>query len=131
MIDIGALTPPAVYRAALARTEFSTRLFNVTITNVPGAPRQLYALRSPLRAVYPVVPLAAEHAVGIAIFSYNGLVTFGINANRDSTPDLEVLTDGIAQGIEQLRALVLRSGRSHKRASNRARRSAPDQSEAK
>jgi len=131
IIDVASLAPPAVHRAALARTEFSTRLFNVTITNVPGSPRQLYALRAPLREVYPVVPLAAEHAIGIAIFSYNGLVTFGINADRGSTPDLDVLAHGIAEAIEQLRALVPKSKRGHKRASNRTRRSAPARNEAK
>jgi len=131
IIDVGAIAPPAAHRAALARTEFSTRLFNVTITNVPGSPRPLYALGAPLREVYPVVPLAAEHAVGVAIFSYNGLVTFGINADRDSTPDLDVLATGIAQGIDQLRALVPKSKRGRRRAANRTRRPAPNQSEAK
>ena len=49
----------------------------------------LYAFGAELRELYPVVPLAAEHAVGIAIFSYNGMLTFGINADCESTPDLD------------------------------------------
>ena len=48
------------------------------------------------------MPLAAEHAVGIAIFSYNGLVTFGISADCESTPDLDVLAYGIEAGLEEL-----------------------------
>ena len=37
------------------------------------------------------MPLAAEHSVGIAIFSYNGLVTFGVITDSESTPDIDVL----------------------------------------
>ena len=47
--------------------------FNVTITNVPGPQAPLYAFGSRMLAVWPLVPLAAEHAIGVAIFSYDGL----------------------------------------------------------
>ena len=74
MLDLAALAPPIVH-AALARSLFATRLFNVTITNVPGPQIPLYSFGAKLREVYPVVPLAADHSVGIAIFSCNGLIT--------------------------------------------------------
>jgi diacylglycerol O-acyltransferase / wax synthase len=104
-IDLAALAPPVVH-AAFARSLYATRLFNLTITNVPGAPIPLYAFGSQLREVYPVVPLAAAHAVGIAIFSYNGVLTFGVIADRESTPDIDVLVEGIDAGIEELVASV-------------------------
>jgi WS/DGAT/MGAT family acyltransferase len=102
LLNLAELAPPVIVRAALARTAFSTRLFAVTITNVPGPRETLYAFGAPLREVHPIVPLAAGHAVGIAIFSYDGLVTFGINADARSMHDLEVLTSGIGEGIEEL-----------------------------
>ena len=105
MIDLAGLAPPVLH-AALARSLYATRLFNVTITNVPGPQIPLYAFGAQLREVHPVVPLAAAHSVGIAIFSYDGLVTFGVIADRESTPDIEVLTDGIEEGIEELLALT-------------------------
>ncbi len=105
MIDLAGLAPPVLH-AALARSLYATRLFNVTITNVPGPQIPLYSFGARLREVHPVVPLAAAHSVGIAIFSYDGLVTFGVIADRESTPDIEVLTDGIEQGIEELLALT-------------------------
>ncbi len=105
LMDLAALAPPIVVHAALAQTQFSSRAFNVTITNVPGPQRPLYAHGALLRELHPVVPLAAEHAVGIAIFSYNGLLSIGINADCESMPDLAELAYGIEQGIEQLRAL--------------------------
>jgi WS/DGAT/MGAT family acyltransferase len=105
MIDLAGLAPPVIH-AALARSLYATRLFNVTITNVPGPQIPLYAFGALLREVHPVVPLAAAHSVGIAIFSYNGLVTFGVIADSDSTPDIAVLEHGIDEGTDELLALA-------------------------
>jgi diacylglycerol O-acyltransferase / wax synthase len=105
MIDLAALAPPVMH-AALARSMYATRLFNVTITNVPGPQVPLYAFGAQLREVHPIVPLAAAHSIGIAIFSYNGTVTFGVITDRESTPDIDVLVHGIEDGIDELLALV-------------------------
>jgi hypothetical protein len=105
MLDLAALAPPVLH-AALARSLYATRLFNVTITNVPGPQIPLYAHGAQLREVYPIVPLAAAHSIGIAIFSYNGTVTFGVITDSESTPDIDVLAHGIEEGIEELLALV-------------------------
>jgi WS/DGAT/MGAT family acyltransferase len=110
MLDLAALAPPVVH-AALARSLYATRLFNVTITNVPGPQIPLYGFGAQLREVHPVVPLAAAHTVGIAIFSCNGLVTFGVITDSESTPDIDVLTDGIEDGIEELLRLVVNTDR--------------------
>jgi diacylglycerol O-acyltransferase / wax synthase len=104
-IELAALAPPVLH-AALARTTYATRLFNVTITNVPGPRQPMYGHGARLHEVFPVVPLAAAHAVGIAVFSYDGRLTFGLGADRASTPDLEVLARGLEQGIDELRALA-------------------------
>jgi diacylglycerol O-acyltransferase / wax synthase len=104
-VGLAGLAPPVLH-AALARSSYATRLFNVTITNVPGPQLPLFAFGGRLREVQPFVPLAAEHAVGIAVFSYDGAVTFGISADRDSTPDLDTLVLGIAEGIDELLELT-------------------------
>ena len=70
IIDLAAHAPPVIH-TFLARALFATRLFNVTITNVPGPQMPLYAFGSRMRAVWPLVPLAAEHALGVAVFSYD------------------------------------------------------------
>ncbi len=103
LVDLAALAPPLVH-ASLARLLYGTRLFNLTITNVRGAPEPRYAFGARLRDVHPIVPLAAEHSVAIAIISQDGRVTFGINADRESTPDLAVLADGIREGLNDLLA---------------------------
>jgi WS/DGAT/MGAT family acyltransferase len=97
------LAPPVLH-ASLARSLYARRLFNVTITNVPASPRRLYAFGAPMVDVVPIVPLAAEHSVGIAIVSYAGGVTFGLYADRATVPDLDVLRDGILTSLLELAA---------------------------
>ncbi len=87
----------------IARSLYATRLFNLTITNVPGPQQPLYSFGAKMLAVWPVVPLAAEHAVGIAIFSYDGkLFITPANADYDSTHDIDVLMDGISAAVDEL-----------------------------
>ncbi len=105
MIDLAAFAPPVLH-ASLARSLYATRLFNLTITNVPGPRVPLYAFGAPLVEVLPIVPLAAEHAIGIAIVSYGGSIAVGISADRDSTHDMDVLACGIEEGFAELCALL-------------------------
>ena len=76
LISLSGLTPPLLH-SVLARSTAGARLFNLTITNVPGPTRPLYAFGARLKEVIPLVPLAADHAVGIAVVSYNGKVFSG------------------------------------------------------
>jgi WS/DGAT/MGAT family acyltransferase len=108
IISLAGLAPPAIH-AFIARALYATRLFNVTVTNVPGPQTTLYTLGARLREIIPLVPLAAEHALGVAIFSYDGTVVFGINAAADAMPDIDLLRDGIAAEIEALRGLAATS----------------------
>ena len=104
IVDLAGLAPPALH-SIFARSIFGTRLFNLTVTNVPGPPERLYALGAPLREVFGLVPLAAEHAVGIAVVSYDGKVTYTLNADRDAVRDLGTLAAGIEAELEALHAL--------------------------
>jgi hypothetical protein len=97
---------PPVIHGVVARLAFTPRLFNITITNVPGVQTTLYAMGSPLRHIVPLVPIFSGHAVGVAAVSYDGEVTFGINADRATVPDLDVLRDGIEESLTELRRLA-------------------------
>ncbi|MGZ4298753.1 MAG: WS/DGAT domain-containing protein, partial [Solirubrobacteraceae bacterium] len=57
-----------------------------------------------LDAMFPMVPLAENQALGIAIMSYNGQLNFGLNADYDAMPDLEALADEVRASIEELTA---------------------------
>jgi diacylglycerol O-acyltransferase / wax synthase len=106
VIDLAGLAPPALH-ATLARALFATRLFNVTVTNVPGPPETLYGFGSALDQVFGLVPLAAEHALGVCVVSYAGEVTFTIAADHDSVSDIDVFAQGIRDSIEALRAALV------------------------
>ena len=110
LVGLTELAPPA-WHVSLARLLYATRLFNVTITNVPGPPGRLYSFGTPLTDIVPIVPLAADHAVGIAVISYADRMTFGLIAGRASVPDLDVLRDGIAASALELAVLLPRPRR--------------------
>jgi diacylglycerol O-acyltransferase len=71
-------------------------------TNVPGPPVPLYVLGKRMQSLYPYVPIAMRMRVSIGIFSYIGTMTFGINADFDAFPDIDVLARGIRRGMEEL-----------------------------
>jgi Wax ester synthase/diacylglycerol acyltransferase catalytic domain/WS/DGAT C-terminal domain len=87
-------------------------LFNVTITNVPGPQQTLYAFGAPLREIHPLVPLAAEHALGVAVVSYAGVLFFGVVADRDAVPDLGVMLAAMRDSLAELLALARAQGAS-------------------
>jgi WS/DGAT/MGAT family acyltransferase len=103
VIELAGLAPPVIH-ATIARALYATRLFNVTITNVPGPQQTLYAFGAPLREVHPLVPLAASHAVGVAILSYDGNAFFGVVADRDSVADLNTMLEGMSASVRELLA---------------------------
>lgn len=105
VVKFAGLTPPLI-QSIVARLMFTPRLFNVTITNVPGPPVTLYHQAAPLRRIVPLVPIFAGHAVGIAVMSYDGTMTFGLNADHDSVADLDVMRAGIEDSLAELRHLA-------------------------
>jgi len=72
----------------VARLGARARSYNLVVTNVPGPPFPVYFLGAPMREIYPVVPLYADQALGIALFSYDGGLFWGFNADWDALPDL-------------------------------------------
>ena len=121
VIEIAGLAPPVVH-ATIAQALYATRLFNVTITNVPGPKQTLYAFGAPLREIHPLVPLAAEHAVGVAALSYDGNVFFGVVADRDTVPDLGVLLSALQASVQELLSAARAGGVGLKDSAPRARR---------
>jgi WS/DGAT/MGAT family acyltransferase len=95
--------PPTIMAQA-ARLQARQRLFNLVVTNVPGPQLPLYLLGRELRAVYPMVPLAENTALGIAIMSYHGQLNFGLVSDFDALPDLETLAEELQSAIAELAA---------------------------
>jgi diacylglycerol O-acyltransferase len=75
-------------------------------TNVPGPRVPLYVLGKRMVSAHAYVPIAGGTRVSIGIFSYLDTMTFGINADFDSFPDVDVLAGGIRSGVEELLAVA-------------------------
>ncbi|MEI7890168.1 MAG: wax ester/triacylglycerol synthase family O-acyltransferase [Actinomycetes bacterium] len=93
---------PQTIMAQAARLLPRQRFFNVVVTNVPGPQFPLYLLGSKLLHAYPMVPLAERQGLGIAVMSYNGRLDFGLNADWDALPDVELLAEDIRNSLADL-----------------------------
>jgi WS/DGAT/MGAT family acyltransferase len=103
LIALTGFAPPTLHAlGARAARGLSRRLFNLVVTNVPGPQFPLYAAGSRMLEVFPVVPLARGQGLSIGMTSYNGRVYFGLNAERDSVGDVDVLADLIEQEVGEL-----------------------------
>ena len=119
---LGGFAPPLL----LALGErLGTRLpqhnINTVTTNVPGPQYPLYAAGRKMLEAYPYVPLGGHVRVGVAIFSYNGSLTFGVTGDYDSAPDLDVLCRGIEQALAELLALANGKARQRRQGKRSAR----------
>jgi WS/DGAT/MGAT family acyltransferase len=97
--------PPTILAQA-SRLNFSTRLFNLIVTNIPGPQFPLYVLGRELLQAYPVAFLPAGHALAIAIMSYNGEMNFSLLADFDALPDIDQLGDNVAGELATLVSLA-------------------------
>jgi diacylglycerol O-acyltransferase / wax synthase len=93
---------PPTLLAQASRLNFSTRLFNLIVTNVPGPQFPLYLLGREMLEIVPIAFLPENHVVAIAIMSYNGKVDFGLLADYDAMPDIESLAELIEESIAEL-----------------------------
>ncbi len=93
--------PPTLLSQA-SRINFSTRLFNLIVTNVPGPQFPLYMQGRQLLDVFPVAFLPERHALAIAIFSYNGELNVGLLADYDVLPDAYKLVTDMQDSFNEL-----------------------------
>lgn len=112
---------PPTLLAQASRINFSTRLFNLIVTNVPGPQMPLYVLGRELQDVFPVAFLPENHALAIAIMSYNGHINFGLLADYDGVADVEEIAMGIERALDELgaEAKELTKGKAKPKASAR------------
>jgi WS/DGAT/MGAT family acyltransferase len=94
---------PPTLLAQAARINFSTRLFNTIVTNVPGPQVPIYLLGRQMEEVVPLGFLAEGHTVFFAIMSYNGKLDISLLCDRDAMHDYEVLRDGLEESLEELK----------------------------
>jgi diacylglycerol O-acyltransferase / wax synthase len=100
---VNNLAPPTILAQA-SRLQFSTRLFNLLVTNIPGPQFPLYVLGRQLDDLFPLAFLPENHGLAIAIMSYNGRLEYGLLADYDALPDINVIAEGIDLTLNELLA---------------------------
>jgi diacylglycerol O-acyltransferase / wax synthase len=100
--------PPTILAQA-SRLNFSTRLFNLIVTNVPGPQFPLYVLGREMVQAFPVAFLPENHALAIAIMSYHGQMNFGLLGDFDALPDIDAIGENIAEELAGLVSLARQS----------------------
>lgn len=117
----GFAPPPLLTLAERIGTRIPQRSINTVTTNVAGPQQPLYAAGRRMLEVFPCVPLGGHVRLGVAIYSYDGAVNFGVTGDYDSAPDVDVLCAGIEHAMSELVELSCPPG--PKRPSRSPRRS--------
>jgi WS/DGAT/MGAT family acyltransferase len=103
LTSMSGFAPPMLLALGMRlATRAAQHNVNTVTTNVPGPQFPLYAAGRKMIRAFPYVPLGGQIRIGIAIFSYDGEVNFGITGDYDTTADLDVLTAGIEDGMAQM-----------------------------
>jgi diacylglycerol O-acyltransferase len=103
LIGVGGFAPTTFHSlGARVAAESTQRGFNLVVTNVPGPQFPLYAAGARMLESYPVQPLLPGHALAIGVTSYDGGVHYGLTADRDAIPDVEVIGQCLTEAIAEL-----------------------------
>ena len=101
LTELSGFAPPTIMGQA-ARLMSRQRFFNLVITNVPGPQIPLYMLGRRALDPFPLVPLAKNQGVGIAIMSYDGRMNFGLVGDYDAMYDLDDLALDLHESLAEL-----------------------------
>jgi len=102
LMNIGSWAPPTIHAMA-ARLAARTRVMNLVVSNVPGPQVPMYIAGARLLAQYPVMPIAEAMGLSIAVTSLAGTMAFGITADWDTLPDIDVLAQALEDSLAELR----------------------------
>jgi len=95
---------PATIMGQASRVMARQRFFNVVVTNVPGPQIELYLAGKRMVDTFPMVPLAKNQALGVALLSYAGRINFGLVGDYDLMWDLDAFADDVRDSLSELAA---------------------------
>ena len=108
---VGAVPFPLTAWTVRTITRLPQRGFATLATNVPGPKQRLQMLGHNMIRMYPIPPIAMQLRIGVAMLSYTDEFTFGVVADYDSAPDVDVLTTEIEHSVHRLAELARRRSR--------------------
>nr|WHV03870.1 putative wax ester synthase/acyl-CoA:diacylglycerol acyltransferase [uncultured bacterium] len=108
LVEMSSGTPITLLSMANRVAGARLRPFNMTVTNIPGPQFPMYLLESQMLANYPLVPLWSQHGIGVALFSYNGELLWGVHADFDALPDSDDFLEALHSSFAELKATTKR-----------------------
>jgi diacylglycerol O-acyltransferase / wax synthase len=93
---------PSTVMAQASRLMSRQRFFNVVVTNVPGPQFPLYLMGREMIDPFPMVPLARNQGVGVALMSYNGRMNVGLVGDYDLLWDIDDLARDVRESLAEL-----------------------------
>jgi len=103
LTELTGFASPTIMGQA-ARLMSRQRFFNLVITNVPGPQIPLYLMGRRALDPFPLVPLAKNQGLGIAIMSYDGRMNFGLVGDYDVMYDIDDLAEDLQASLAELAA---------------------------
>jgi diacylglycerol O-acyltransferase len=103
LTDLSGFAPPTIMGQA-SRLMARQRFFNLVVTNVPGPQFPLYLLGRRMLDPFPMVPLAKNQALGVALLSYDGRINFGLVGDYDLLWDLDEFAHDLEEALAELAA---------------------------
>jgi WS/DGAT/MGAT family acyltransferase len=107
--------PPAgnLFRSIVVQRVFllfmpHQRIMNAYVADVPGPPVPLYFAGTPIRELFPLVPITANLSIGVGALSYAEQFNITVVADRDLCTDLDVFVNGVRRSLDALAVSVPR-----------------------
>jgi WS/DGAT/MGAT family acyltransferase len=76
--------------------------FDILVTSVPLPGIGLKLGGNPVTAVFPFAPLARGQSLAVAVSTYRGQVHYGLVADAEAVPDLDVFARALTEEVETL-----------------------------
>jgi len=101
LTEMSGFAPMTIMEQA-SRLSARQRFFNLVVTNVPGPQIELYLQGKRLIDAFPMVPLAKNQALGVALLSYAGRINFGLVGDYDLLWDLDQFAEDVQESLAEL-----------------------------
>lgn len=103
LVELVGFSAPTLHAlGARVGGTLSRRAYTLAVINVPGPQTPLFAGGARMLSDYPIIPISDEQAVAIGVTSYDGGIFFGLVADRDAVPDLDLLATSMREALSEL-----------------------------
>jgi len=93
---------PGPLQGQAARLATSPRLYNITVSNVPGPRVPLYLAGGRVRSILPVIPIPDRHALAIGALTYEGRLHLSAYLDPEALPQADGLPVMLADAFHEL-----------------------------